>query len=140
MSDEPRVNLTFERALCPMHGEPFREGWPAGYVQWLLPALDAVMAQEGFKAYASGEVEKVNRLLDQKPLCCRLSAEKLLELYVACGVGKRSVCNGCSKLALGTPYGVMSPTGPSRYRHLCFVCVVHSLRMGSPPTDPEVRG
>lgn len=130
MSEKPSINLEIRRVVCAVHGEPFREQWPKGYIPFLLFAIDAVMAQEGFVAYAGREVEKIDAMLDVKPLCCRLSPEKRLQAFVQCELGKIGTCAFCRKVAKGTPYHFMSESGPQRASHVCFSCVAN--REGQP--------
>jgi hypothetical protein len=128
--NQPTINMEFHRCFCAVHGEPFREQWPKGYVSFVLPAMQAVLEQEGFRAYAGGDVEKINELLDQRPVCCRLSPDRLCQAYVESGVGVQGKCVCCGNRGPGTPYSMATfPGGPAeRHKHVCFLCVVHRIR------------
>ena len=137
------LEISLARAVCVVHGEVFRETWPKGYPVFVLAAFERVVGQEGFQAMSGGEVAKIHELLDQRPLCCRLSPETLLATYVECGVGVVSRCIGCRDNRMGTPYRLREPSGRlRRLSHVCFRCVVHAIRPvpKSPGGDPESAG
>lgn len=119
MSGEPAIQLEPRRVICRLHGEPFRPGWPAGYVPFVLFALEAVLKQEGFAAYAGGDVANINTLLDEKPLCCRMSPEARLEAYAKSGLGRRGFCRLCRTHA----DVVLMPVGGSLPHSVCFRCI-----------------
>ena len=118
--DQPGITMEPHRVICKLHGEPFRANWPAGYVPFLLFALDKVMGQEEFVAYAGGEVAKVNALLDERPLCCRLSPDDRLEAWSKTGLGQRGFCRVCRQ-----PANVVTiPIGAGGLPHaVCFICM-----------------
>lgn len=118
MSETPSINLEPRRVICALHGEPFRERWPEGYTQFVLVAIDRVLNQDGFAAYADGKVEAINALLDARPLCCRMSPEHRLEAYARCGVGRDGFCRVCRKTArvVSMPLGAMPHA-------VCFLCL-----------------
>jgi len=130
MSDEqkPTIELRFERALCQRHGEPFRANWPSGYSMFVCMAIDRVMADPEIAARCGGDVAKIHEVLDQRPLCCILPADELVEVYRANPIAKMGHCQNCRNHGLGTPYAVMTPQGRMDYRHLCFWCVIHRMR------------
>lgn len=92
---KPSIMLEPGRVICKLHGQPFRANWPEGYVKFLLFAMNAVLGQEGFVALAGGNVETINALLDDRPLCCRMSPEKRLEAYAQSGIGHPGYCRLC---------------------------------------------
>lgn len=127
MSDQqPTIQLEPRRVICKLHGEAFRANWPAGYTTFLLFALDKVLRQEGFAAYAGGKVEAINGLLDERPLCCRMSPEDRLEAYAKSGIGTRGFCRICRQ-----PASVCSVRiGENALSHaVCFLCL-EKLQIG----------
>ncbi len=123
------IELSPTRVICSRHGEVFRAHWPQGYAVFALQAFEHVVKQEGFAAYADGKIGAAQALLDERPLCCRLSPETLLQVYVACGVGRSSRCAHCREVAAGTPYRCSLPENRvEAFAHLCFRCIVLRTR------------
>jgi len=134
-SDKPEIHLSFDRVLCPVHGEPLRAQWPNGYATLLVKLFERVAMREPFAdeqaAYrrerTDGErltdAEVIEALLDRKPLCCRVSAEEMLKAYEEAHKGgkfaRKRVCSVCGGRRLGTPYR----TQQGDFAHICFTCV-----------------
>lgn len=141
--DAETTELTHERVLCLRHGEVFREKWPSGYPLFLVMAFQKVDEQTPANEYPVKEgmdkeqrARAVEAWLDINPLCCRLSPDGLLKLYLEIhkelgedSPFKRESCQNCRSVAPGAPYRIqMGPRGPlQRYRHVCFYCVIHRM-------------
>lgn len=129
------IEITAARVICSRHGEPFRATWPAGYLLFAVQSLQYVTGRPGFweEAKRLGGTEdsdrkKIEYALDIRPMCCRLTSEKLIEMYEAAKFGVTRRCRGCDRKRLGAPYSVTTPTGEvGAYDHICFGCVVHNL-------------
>ncbi len=122
MDDQPAIVHEPHRVICAKHGQPFRADWPAGYVPFMLLALQRVLDQEGFAAYAGGEVENINSLLDEKPLCCRMSQDHRLEAYATSGIFKPGFCRICRSPArvVTIPFGHDDGVLPHAVCALCL--------------------
>jgi len=124
----PGIMLDFNRVLCSVHGMPFKPAWPKGYAIFMVRAFQEVTAIPGVweeaRGYAglTGDVEvpvkALERVLDFKPACCRLSRPQIVALYEESKVGALARCGVCHRKALGTP---IEATNVS-YKHLCFTC------------------
>jgi hypothetical protein len=133
MSDQPIIELEHRRVMCGLHGEPLRAQWPLGYAIFTLKAFETVCSAEGWaeemkSAYQAGaqtDKEAVERLLDRRPLCCRMTADDLHSLYVETGIGRLATCQGCFATSLGTEYRTVRKT----FRHLCFNCAIHRIHV-----------
>jgi hypothetical protein len=148
MSNSPNPQLNLDpigHFLCLKHGEPFRKEWPSGIAQILILGLDWIGGKmepepEGFQAYLD-ELKAVEQrlnidsaqaipiVLKEKSVCCRVSEERLLEMYRAADVGKWAICERCGKAAFGFFYRVnMNPpwkrkSNVRQFEHLCFGCM-----------------
>ena len=128
-AERPQVNLTFERMLCARHGEPFRAQWPKGYPIFMVHAFQAVASKPEVAAAVEGDITGLERLLDEKPACERLTRDELLALYGDAGIGKVAECVNCKRAALGTPYSTSGPAGRvTAAQHICFECVLDWMR------------
>lgn len=115
----PEIVLDHTRIMCPIHGEPFRERWPEGYLKFGLTLFQAHMEDPEVQTVSGGDIEKAAKMLDGRPLCCRFDVETVVAAYMASGVGRSGVCQGCRKVAMGTRF----LTSSKSYSHLCFRCV-----------------
>jgi len=127
--------LTRERTLCPIHGEPFREKWPAGWPIFSVRAFQELTGIDGIWEEArrrAGLAEgtdvppkAMELVLDARPACCRFSPQRLLALYEEAKIGVVRRCKMCGVKRLGTPYkATNAPIGG--WSHVCFLCVVHA--------------
>lgn len=120
MDEQLGIVLEPHRVICALHGEPFRAAWPDGYIPFLLHATDAVLGQEGFAAYAEGKVENINQMLDQRPLCCRMSPDDRLEAYAKSKIARPGFCRVCRN----TASVVTIPLGAGGLPHsVCLLCL-----------------
>lgn len=128
--NQPGITLEPRRVICARHGEPFRINWPAGYIPFMLHALERVLQQEGFSAYAGNQVENIDALLDQRPLCCRMSPDDRLEAYARSGIGTRGFCRVCRQ-----PTNVCTiRIGENALPHaVCFLCLEQLQTRGRRP-------
>lgn len=125
---EPQILLTLERLLCARHGEPFRAQWPKGFPIFTVKAFQVVASKPEIAAAVEGDVRGIERLLDEKPACCRLTSDEMLALYGDAGIGVVATCQNCRRFALGTPYSRSMPGGVEKDDHICFECVLHWMR------------
>lgn len=140
LGDGPVLNVTFERALCNRHGEPFRSEWPSGFGVFLVKGVQKLnligQALAGLplnQAVAWAELE-----LDKKPVCCRFKREELLALYLDAKKWKRRLCVGCKSLRDGAPYRVRTPEGAfQELRHVCLWCVLWRMEPHENAPDEE---
>jgi len=66
-------------------------------------------------------VKALEPVLDARPACCRISPDKLVELYREARIGKKGRCRFCGRMqSWGTPI-TASNTGP--LKHVCFDCI-----------------
>lgn len=126
----PKIALTIERVCCPLHGEPFREEWPRGYMPFALTLLQAVLARPAFVDECEGHADWVDGALDATPLCERVTRDELLAAFTGCGIGKGAVCDNCGVTREGVAMLLSEPGNavPSHRDHVCFVCIVDQLR------------
>lgn len=120
MDAQPSIVLEPRRVICSLHGKPFRAAWPAGYVPFMLHALRNVLGQDGFVAYAGGKVENINAMLDERPLCCRMSPGDRLDAYAVSKIANRGFCRLCRS----TANVVTIPLGHEGLPHsVCLICL-----------------
>jgi len=142
-TDKPVINITFDHALCPQHGESFQAKWPQGYALFIAEGFKRLGAAGGLAAAGteSEDVEVRNRAieqhLDEKPICCRLGKVALLALYMWINRQHKQKlwplarCGCCKKIARGGAYRSMrAPDDPEivAHRHMCLHCVVNNVR------------
>jgi len=78
------------------------------------------------KALFSRNVEAV---LDEKPACCRMTPEQLLELYRETGLGSPERCALCGEVGDGTVYEARMLADDAPWKdHVCFRCVVYAVK------------
>jgi len=129
MADAPQLNLTFERTLCARHGEPFRAQWPKGFPIFVVKAFQAVASKPEIGEAVEGDITRIEELLDERPMCDRLTRDELLTLYGDAAIGRMDVCVNCRRMALGTPYSTSGPGGRvTAADHICFECVLDWMR------------
>ena len=124
------ITFKLRQVVCMRHGEPFREQWPKGYMLFLLEAFDKILGPDGDlarrdKVWAGKpddshamDVTHIESAFTRKPMCCWLTRDELLELYIKSEIGKRKFCAVCRELRLGTPI----TTALRKYPHVCFEC------------------
>jgi hypothetical protein len=123
------VVMSFERALCAIHGAAFRDQWPRGFGVFMVRIFLEVTAVDGVWDEAkrlSGKDDRspkdLELVLDVKPGCCRVPKARLLAVFEECGVGVLRRCKTCGKKRLGTP---ITATNAS-WSHVCFTCIAHA--------------
>lgn len=126
------IDISFTRAFCSRHGEPFRADWPTGYAAATVSLAEFVIPQLQPKGELDLEAspELIEVLLDVVPLCCRAPRGVLFHAYLDAKIGRRATCQVCRRVRWGAPYETTRKT----YRHLCFHCVVWAETRV--PTDP----
>jgi hypothetical protein len=117
---DPEIQLTFERCVCSLHGEPFRETWPEGYPKFMMALVGELMTNESFHEATRGDVKNWNSVLDRKPACHWIGPAGMLAAYMTSGVGVEGSCDICLDWGMGTPFHTLQVT----YKHMCFECVV----------------
>lgn len=129
METNPQIELPHTRVICGRHGEPFRAEWPKGYALFCVNGLKAVMESESFTKECGGDVDLVNGLLDQKPICCRLSPDELVSLYESCGIGHLGTCAACYQEKMTVPIRDLNFWGRVRRTvRLCLQCSVQHTK------------
>jgi hypothetical protein len=131
------LDLSFGRVFCSRHGEPFRHAWPQGFglatillfrkVTELPQTLADARRIAGVGPDEEVEISVMERVLDEKPACCRLPPLAVLEVYLEIhrelGWGSVDRCVNCKLVKSGTPY----KTSHSEVDHLCFECVLFCM-------------
>ena len=146
MSENEQIVLEPTTVICGRHGEPFKPRWPAGYVRFSVMALEALLADETFATDVrhvvesetfpdiTNHMEAVRYLIQRRPICCRLGAEKLLAVYEELNkvdsVWEPRHCVLCGRHRPGSAFRVPIQTrvlNPKvkEWRHVCLRCVTH---------------
>jgi len=138
------LNLTFNRLLCARHGETFKYKWPLGYPSWMLFSFQKYEGDGNLIEICKDakNIEERNRAieahLDEKPVCCRLTAEEVYTIWLeihkheTSSPWKRAPCKGCKKFMVGGPYETVSKThGHQRHKHLCLRCILFRMQRDS---------
>ena len=121
------VDLTYERVLCPQHGEPFRTDWPDGFAEFSKVIFETLTKTEGF-TLIGGSSRLIHEALERSPICERIEKHALLGAYHMAGFGVVAECDVCEVESLGAPYQArVSAETVNFYSHLCFRCVVYSM-------------
>lgn len=128
MSEAP-IDMSFERAFCARHGEPFRSSWPAGYPVALLALFSKLTKDVDFQKECEGNLGNLTELLDKRPMCCRLPTKVVKWAYLEAAdaspdFGIVAKCDACGTEKLGTPYR----TQISAAAHICFDCVLYRMQ------------
>ncbi len=122
------VDLTYERVLCPQHGEPFRTDWPDGFLEMSKVLFEALIKDRAFETIGGNRM-LIHEALDRSPICERVDKQALYGAYLMAGFGTVAVCSVCGDRAAGAPYQAqVSAATTNHYPHLCFRCVVYGLR------------
>lgn len=121
------IELSIEHVFCPRHGEPFRGHWPRGYTTASMALLSDLLNNPTFETLTDGPIEAINDLLEQRPICERVSQTSLMAAYISSGIGRERRCELCGERELGAAYSMNRPGGVLSYRHVCFRCVVYRL-------------
>lgn len=138
------VDMKHERIFCTRHGEIFRAKWPSGFLLFALPSIQYLLEQDG---YFQAEVKKrtdagdefpraCEKVLDEKPVCCRLPSRVLVERYEYAGCQKgnpvfvEAKCFNCRKVAVGAPYRISHGSTTQYIPHVCVRCVVYQMEPG----------
>jgi len=141
------ITLPFERILCPRHGEPFRAEWPRGYPLFAVKAIQRALEDPALQTRVNAPdrtqspensaifSRNVEAALDEKPACCRMKLEQLLELYRETGLGVVAECSICGEPGEGTRYqaAILSEENRIDEWHACFRCVVYAERPWARP-------
>lgn len=125
------IVMTRERALCPVHGEVFRDEWPRGFPIFTLMAFQVVVAVDGLWEEArrragitdpSAKVDQkaLEAVFDARPICCRLPAPELARLLAEARKGKRAWCKVCGQKRAGE---AIQTSNMGRIPHICYQCV-----------------
>jgi hypothetical protein len=117
------LSLPTGRVMCPVHGEPLRARWPAGYPAFVAAGLESLKLCDTWLNNIDGDAASIMAALDTRPICCTVAAhdpDLLLAMYEAAGksytttgglwgVRRCSVCHkrrqGCSPAVAGVPAG-----------------------------------
>lgn len=130
-----------ECTLCDRHGEPFRTNWPQGYAGWALAAIKTFAAYPGVAEIAGGELAAIpEKLLTQRPLCCQLEDEHLLDCYLEARKLDRTgktfparLCTLCSRLRPAARCRAVAQGCKLVRRWFCLRCIVYRVQpMGVP--------
>jgi hypothetical protein len=118
------IDLSFERVVCPRHGEPFRATWPTGFVTFSLNLFEALS-----KGVSPEEADSIQDMIDARPLCELVNAFDLLHAYQTSGIGVVGLCFICGTERAGTEYTTKTSASKLEvYPHMCFECVVFRLQ------------
>lgn len=128
-----KVQLEHRDALCVWHGEPLREEWPKGY-EIIVPTLFGFFAElPDIVDYTQGSAERLQAAVAEfGPMCCAVSAEKMLAAYREARIGKVGICERCNVGRLGTAFRTKQGKEVKTWRHLCLDCVVSRFMVGPP--------
>lgn len=79
-----------------------------------------------------GDVDKIIKLLESKPACCRVSPEVMMGLYLAVNTNTSlwnvDVCSGCKGYKIGSPYRTSDKNGRIYpHHHICFQCILYQM-------------
>lgn len=121
--ETPALELTHTRVACSKHLEPFRTNWPStGYTSWAVDLL------ESYDPGSETDPNVIAFLLDEHPLCERVTRAALLGAYLRSGIGVQRRCLICMKSGLGTAITARQATGaPQKLRHVCFECLLDRM-------------
>jgi hypothetical protein len=131
MADTPKVELPPGAVCCPVHLEPFRAKWPAGYPIAVVRLFEAATATSTeLQEAAGGDAHRLNAAIAEfGPLCRLVTAEQRLAIYKDAArtpgteFGENGMCSACGKWKLGAPFSGTRPRGPVVTAHICFECV-----------------
>lgn len=120
--------FTLQRILCVKHGEPFRNLWPLGFASFSIRAWDRLCTNLDFGEECGGDKERIEPLLDIKPICCRLSNIQLVAVYRECPISVLARCEGCGQKKDGSTFSMQNHWGRvKQFKHMCFDCVVNRI-------------
>ena len=129
----------FKHVFCPMHGEPLRTTWPQGYPIFSVKAFQLLagnpkVVDDCRRLHGLAEdapidnVKMLEPVFELKQMCCRLTKDQLMAMYVETRVGVNRRCRVCGKKRLGAPFRAANL---GELGHVCFGCVVYSMHGGN---------
>ena len=99
VDEGPALDVPVELIACSMHLEPFRPRMPLGFVTFALELWPRVRDIPEFDKATGDFMSKAWKLLEQKPMCCRVEPDVLYQCYLAVdrkiGVWHRERCRIC---------------------------------------------
>ncbi len=123
------VLLEHHRIACGLHMLPFKERWPSGWPIFTIKMFQAVVVVDGVLDEAhrlagrtaddAHVMKDIERALDVRPACERITRTKLVEIYSESRIGVRGRCSVCNRKRIGTPIEATNISLP----HLCFECM-----------------
>lgn len=125
---EAGVELTHQRVMCELHGEPFRARWPKGYPIFAITLMKIIIDQPRATGEEPRSPNTIGAELDAQPACCRVTPAELERAYEQSGVGVLRRCRCCRLKRLGTPFKTAIAGRVVDHRHICFRCVIHNTR------------
>ena len=131
--------LTHKRSFCTLHMVPFKREWPLGFSKATLALLEMWMQDPEAKREidAGGPTafyDTIHKLLDEKPLCCRVTKQELLHAYMDSGISHQVKCYGCKCSRPGFQMEVglnLQTIGVKRWQPVCFYCLLHRVKLQS---------
>jgi len=136
------LNLEQRHFMCVWHGEPFRDRWPLGFDVYCSRIMASLSECGEFCDGCEDAPEAVVARLAERPACCWLDSDSLLQVYMQVRVtvnramvGDESTpfwsvnrCNECKNLNIGGPYQIYNTKGKlALIKHVCLVCVAKKL-------------
>lgn len=130
----------FVHWFCGLHGQPFRKAWPRGMAPVVIMVIDEVLRDPELWATADEIVaarpelakpfEGVREALSDVPACCRVGADRMLQLYREAELGRYRRCKVCRREGVGCPMYSKDPNTlkVTKLPHVCFRCVVYKAR------------
>lgn len=133
VGDQPTLMFTFERVLCPKHGEPFRKDWPSGYPVFLVKGWELVVGELGEMPKdlpTNQQIGWIELQLSEEPICCRLGPERYLSVATDSRKWHKAVCKHCKSFGPGSAFRLSDDQGRTvrELSHVCLSCVAFRAR------------
>ncbi len=128
------IKFHIDQIFCYGHREPLLtfggELKPEPYVAFQKILLKYIDSNAELAAEAGGRHDNIPIVLNQKPFCCRLTMQEMLDFYVTALDPYLVRCVACGQAAAGGEYTVRNHWGrPRGQAYFCYVCWLARLAM-----------
>lgn len=118
----------FTHLVCARHAEPFRRGYPSGFVTFTMALMklsfESEEVQRAARAGEDGWEARLMAVLKEKPACEWVEPDELKRLYRTARKWPFGVCVNCRLAGKGCTYTTQVAGITKRHSHVCFDCVV----------------
>ena len=134
MTDEPIIEVSPRRVMCPGHGEHLAEQWPKGFAYAALTIVEAALEslelhaaieQMGGRSPDGLNPEYINLITNKQPFCYFVSRDVIRNALAGADIGTIGRCQVCDQSGIGGPYRLADMRGNvHKLAHVCIECAL----------------